>query len=244
VSDVRQTFAEDDAQNGDAGAELRDVSEASALAQLRAFIANGGYVPGSRLPSERSLGTDLGLRRSELRKALERLEREGVLWRHVGKGTFLSNAPDQSNQNDLTLLSRKVSPADVMQARATIEPAIAREAALHASGSAIQALRFIVVQSRGASTWREYETHDNEFHRAIAEMSGSVTLLALFDQLNTLRRMMSWGRLARNGPHPPSDHPSYSEHDGIVDALEARDPDGAQDAMRRHLQSVQDRLFR
>ncbi|HSF65773.1 MAG TPA: GntR family transcriptional regulator, partial [Paracoccaceae bacterium] len=55
------------------------VSESAALAQLRAFIADRAFQPGDRLPPERVLCTELGLRRSELRRALETLEREDVL---------------------------------------------------------------------------------------------------------------------------------------------------------------------
>jgi DNA-binding transcriptional regulator YhcF (GntR family) len=93
------------------------VSESAALAQLRAFIADRAYQPGDRLPPERVLCTELGLRRSELRKALETLEREDVLWRHVGKGTFLTANTGQTHQNDFGRLSQQVSPADVMRAR-------------------------------------------------------------------------------------------------------------------------------
>ncbi|QYK40859.1 MAG: FadR family transcriptional regulator [Paracoccaceae bacterium] len=218
------------------------VSDTAALAHLRAFILDKGLKAGDRLPPERRLGDDLGLRRTELRRALEVLVDEGVLWRHVGKGTFLARPPAQSAQNDMEMLARRVSPADAMRARAAIEPAIAREAALHATAAAIAALRVTAARSREAGSWREYEALDTEFHRQIAQASGSMALLALFDQLNMLRRMVSWGRQGRQGAHPPADHPSFAEHDRIVDALDDRDPEAAHAAMRWHLKSVETRL--
>lgn len=219
------------------------VSDGAALTQLRAYILDKGFKPGDRLPPERLLGVELGLRRTELRRALETMEREGVLWRHVGKGTFLSVKPDQSAQNDLSILAKRIGPADVMRARAALEPAIARDAALHATAAQIAALRVTVERSRRAGTWREYETLDNEFHRQLAEAAGSVALLALFDQLNTLRRMVAWGRQVRAGVRPPEDHPSFEQHYRIVAALETCDPETAQAAMRQHLRSVEDRLI-
>ena len=222
----------------------RSVSDGAALVQLRAFIVDRAFKEGDRLPPERLLGAELGLRRFELRKALEILEKEGVLWRHVGKGTFLAAHPDQSSQNDLSALAKRISPADVMRARAALEPALARDAALHCSASTIAGLRLITARSRTTSSWREYEALDNDFHRQIAEASGSITLLALFDQLNTLRRMVAWGRLTRSGSRPPDSHLSFVEHDRIVEALAVRHPDAAQTAMRAHLRSVEDRLFR
>lgn len=220
------------------------VSGTAALAQLRAYIADRAFKPGERLPPERQLCTDLGLNRAELRRALQVLEGENRLWRHVGKGTFLTEVDHPSGPPDaFGQLAQQVSPADVLRARAAFEPAITREAALHASAAAIAKMRLNVDRAAKAATWREYEALDNDFHRLIAESSGSVTLLALFDQLNTLRRMVSWGRMVRSGIRPPPDHSSFAEHLRIVNEIASRNPDNAQNAMRSHLRTVENRLL-
>jgi DNA-binding FadR family transcriptional regulator len=224
-------------------AEAR-ISGSAALAQLRAYISDGSFKPGERLPPERVLCIDLGLNRAELRRALQVLENENRLWRHVGKGTFLTATdPVAAVPEAFGQLAQQVSPADVLRARAALEPALAREAALHASASAIAKLRVTMDRSAQAETWREYEALDTEFHRQIAESSGSTTLLALFDQVNMLRRMVSWGRVQRTGTRPPADHSSFAEHARIVDEIAVRDPEAAQTAMRAHLRSVENRLF-
>lgn len=219
------------------------VSGNAALAQLRAYIADRAFAPGDRLPPERVLCIDLGLKRGDLRRALAALEQENRLWRHVGKGTFLTEQHQAESTTAFDRLAHQVSPADVMRARAALEPAIAREAALHASASGIAKLRLNVERARHAATWREYEALDNEFHRQIAESSGSTTLVALFDQLNTLRRMVSWGKVTRTGTRPPEDHSSFAEHARIVEEIAIRSPDAAQAAMRSHLRSVENRLL-
>lgn len=220
------------------------VSGNAALAQLRAYIADRAFQPGERLPPERTLCVDLGLNRAELRRALLVLEQENRLWRHVGKGTFLTDVDPASAPPDaIGQLAQQVSPADVLRARAALEPAIAREAAVHASAVAIARLRSNVERATQAATWREYEALDNDFHRLIAESSGSSTLVALFDQLNMLRRMVSWGRVVRNGTRPPADHRSFAEHARIVDEIAGRNAESAQNAMRAHLRSVENRLL-
>lgn len=219
------------------------VSGNAALAQLRAYIADRAFGPGDRLPPERVLCVELGLKRGDLRRALAALERENRLWRHVGKGTFLTDHDQTEATGPFDKLANQVSPADVMRARAALEPAIAREAALHASASGIAKLRLNVERARQAATWREYEALDNEFHRQIAESSGSTTLVALFDQLNTLRRMVSWGKVVRSGTRPPADHSSFAEHARIVEEIAIRSPEAAQAAMRAHLRSVENRLL-
>jgi DNA-binding FadR family transcriptional regulator len=225
-----------------ADAALHEVSDAAAVSQLRAFIMERGFAPGDRLPPERRLGPELGLRRSSLRKALEVLVSEGILWRHVGKGTFLADREERPDTAGLQAVDRDISPADAMRARAAFEPAIAREAALHASAAAITQLRIIAERSRRCASWREYEVLDADFHRKVAEAAASPTLLVLFDQLNTIRRMVSFGTARRSGTKPPDAHPSFDEHDALLDAIVARDPEAAEQAMRRHLLSVSTRL--
>ena len=61
------------------------VERNEAQSQLKELIDAGEYAPGDRLPAERVLIEQLGISRTALRKGLEALEREGVIWRHVGK---------------------------------------------------------------------------------------------------------------------------------------------------------------
>jgi len=58
----------------------------NALRQMRSMIDDGRFGDQSRLPPERELAAELRVGRSTLRKALEILEAEGQIWRHVGQG--------------------------------------------------------------------------------------------------------------------------------------------------------------
>ena len=214
-----------------------------AITQVKALISAGAYSPGDRLPPERELIDRLGMSRTTLRKALEALEREGEIWRHVGKGTFVAGHGAQTGIGNLSEISGQLTPVRMMQARLCIEPAIAREAAINASGKAIIRIKLAKDRAVAAPNWIDYETHDDLFHRSIAEASDNILLLALFDQLNQVRRAVAWGSVVRASERPPEQHSSYSEHDRIAAAIEAHDPAAAQDAMRRHLRSVSTRLF-
>ena len=57
---------------------------------LREHISNGGIGPGSALPSERDLSEMVGLSRVTVRKGIEQLVGEGLLFRKQGSGTFVA----------------------------------------------------------------------------------------------------------------------------------------------------------
>lgn len=213
------------------------------VAKLRSYIAEGGYKPGDRLESERDLIVRLDVTRARLRKALDALEHEGAIWRHVGKGTFIASPNVASGPSNLKMLSQQVTPVQLMRARLSLEPAIAREAALHASHEAVQRLKHSRDLATEAPNWDEYEAQDDNFHRVLAEAADNVLLLSLFDHLNAVRRAVAWNTVVRTSERPPRTHSSFAEHDAIVAAIEARDPKAAQDAMRTHLGSVSARLF-
>ena len=214
-----------------------------AIALLRDFIAAGSYGPGDRLPAERELIVELGISRSTLRKALDALERDGAIWRHVGKGTFVAGHGAANGTGAVALISQAMTPVRLVQARLCIEPSLAREAAIHASNQAIVRIKLAKDAAQAATTWADYEAQDDLFHRALAEASDNILLLALFDQLNQVRRAVAGDTVVRGSARPPAEHSSFAEHDRIVDAIAARDAAAAQTAMRRHIGSVADRLF-
>lgn len=222
-----------------AGAEL-DPKQAT-LVQLRAWLTRQDLAPGTRLPPERELSEILGVSRGELRKALAALEAEGHLWRHVGKGTFVGS--QRMEVMSLSDIDRITNPLEVMRTRLLIEPMIAREAALNATPVHIEALHACIARTHSATTWRQYETADNELHRLIAVATNNRLLLALFDALNAVRRAVVWGMLRSGDQKPPPDHHSFSEHNSVVAAIEQRDLDGASRAMYLHLRAVQQKLI-
>lgn len=213
------------------------------VARLRSYISDGGFTQGVRLPPERHLTDKLGMTRATLRKALGALERDGVIWRHVGKGTFIADGSPQAPGNATAQLGRQLTPFRMMRARMAIEPAIAREAAVNASGDTQMRMQRALERSKAAATWREYEIQDDIFHRTVAEASDNLLLLSLFDQLNGVRRAVAWGNVRRRSAQPSPDHSSFAEHDAIAEAIGNRDPVAAYESMRAHLRSVSQRLF-
>ncbi len=217
-------------------------STESALTQLKAWLAQRDLPADGRLPPERELCELLGVSRGGLRKALATLERDGELWRQVGKGTFVGERPVDKFLS-VAGIAESSNPLEVMQARLLIEPLLAAEAAIHASASHLDEMLRCTRLQREAATWRQYENADNRLHRTVAEATGNSVLTALFDQLNAVRRAIVWGRLRQKPDHPPADHHSFAQHDAIVRAISERDPERAYRAMHEHLSTVRDNLL-
>lgn len=59
---------------------------------LRQQIEEGAFAPGQPLPNELELGSRFAVSRITVRKAMERLDREGWVERHRGRGTFAHQA--------------------------------------------------------------------------------------------------------------------------------------------------------
>ncbi|MEL0252207.1 MAG: GntR family transcriptional regulator, partial [Novosphingobium sp.] len=80
-----------------------------------------------RLPPEPKLSEELGVSRGRLRTLLKRLESEGAIWRHVGKGTFVG----PRKLVDSNPVAASFSVDDILQARTALEPQLAALAAIH-----------------------------------------------------------------------------------------------------------------
>ena len=70
-------------------------------ARLRKLIQDGTLAPGSRFPNEPALAKAMGVSRGTTRVALDLLERQGLIWRRHGIGTFVSQRPLLQNRLDL-----------------------------------------------------------------------------------------------------------------------------------------------
>ncbi len=213
-----------------------------AAARLRAYLADGNLELNSRLPPERSLSRHLGVSRSLLRRALAELEAEGQIWRHVGRGTFIGSRPLES-ASDIDYVISHTTPRELMEARLLIEPGLARLAAGHATNADIRQLEQCIRKTKSATDWRVYEIWDTNLHRTIAAAAHNTCLMALFDTLNAVKRSVVWTRPRKVPLARKLEHHSFAEHDAIISAIIKRDPIRAEAAMRRHLESVRNRLM-
>src|SRR4051812_30004956 len=87
--------------------------EQSLRALLDDGAADGTLGPGAKLPTERALVERLAAPRGAIRRALETLEAEGLVVRHVGRGTFRTDIAHRPARDP----PPATSPPEIIQVR-------------------------------------------------------------------------------------------------------------------------------
>ncbi len=211
------------------------------LDRLKTYVDETAARGETRLPPEPRLSEVLGISRGRLRTLLRRLEEEGALWRHVGKGTFIG-ARDSVEVRPTSTPSFSVG--DVFAARILLEPLLAAEAAIHADAANLAAIDGCLAEMGRSDSFVQWKRLDERLHREIARASNNTLLLMLYDALRTQIKQTLDVRLEQvfsgtRGPMESTD----SEHLRVIEAIRTHDPMAAEGAMRDHLTSVRTRLF-
>jgi DNA-binding FadR family transcriptional regulator len=203
-------------------------------------IASGRYASGSRLPTERGIAASLAVPRTAVRRGLAKLEAQGRITRHVGRGTFV--AP-QTADDVTTPIGRATSPAEIMDVRLMLEPQIAALAADCATSPELERIGHCLAQAEAARTTEAFEKWDGALHYAIAAATHNAFLLRLFNVVHAVRDEPLWGNVKRRSFTPARRRDYQRDHRRIVDALAQRDGEQARRLMREHILRVRGNLL-
>ncbi|HEY1503321.1 MAG TPA: FCD domain-containing protein [Stellaceae bacterium] len=214
----------------------------NALAVIRHFLEERRFRAQERLPPERELAEALGLTRTQLRSGMKQLETEGLIWRHVGRGTFFGAAPTQASDQSAPA-EGSASPRELMEARIALEPQLSRLASTHATTDDLIRLDRCLERALAAPDARLFMTFDADLHLAIAEASHNTLLVDLFRSMNAVRHRVLWGNLDGDFLTAELRKQYDGQHRGIVQAIGRRDAGQAENLMRFHLETVARQLL-
>jgi GntR family transcriptional repressor for pyruvate dehydrogenase complex len=203
--------------------------------EIERLILDGVLEAGVKLPPQRELAEQIGVSRTVIREAMHILETKGLLESRHGFGTLVRQvSPDQFTQSMSWLLrSTKISLDDLHQVRSIVEVENVRLAALNATPEGTQNLRRILEEMDSAkSDIQQFADKDAEFHTALAQMTDNPLLTLLID---TIRDLIQEVRLSISR-HPRLKATVMPDHYAILERVEARDSEGACNAMRAHLE--------
>lgn len=222
---------------------MRRMSADEIAAALRRRIRNGDWAETGRLPTERDLAESFGVARNTVRRAFDILEEDGVLSRHVGRGTYLQ-AREANTIAEIVKRMEGASPADMMEIRLLLEPAAASLAATNASVPELAAIESAHRKAIAATEMPEFEQWDTEFHQLVFDCSRNELLREFHNVLRVLRNQTPWFEMKKRSFSEERRRRYCTEHARIVDALHNRLPDDAEEAMRAHLLTIQKNMLR
>lgn len=211
--------------------------------RLRARIEDGAWAGGGRMPTERALAAEFAVARNTVRRALDRLEREGSVVRHVGRGTYVRPEPGADSLHGIVARMHQASPADMMELRLLLEPAAAAFAATNASAADLAEIRAAHDRATAASDMPEFERWDTEIHRLIFSCTRNALLHEIHEILRLLRHQDPWFEMKQRSFSEERRQVYCAQHEAIVSALERRLPGDAREAMRTHLASVRENML-
>ena len=210
--------------------------------QIRTLIGSGEFAAGSRLPPERDLAKQLGVSRPSVREALIALEVEGLVEVRIGSGIYVQ--PPAEGGTRRRGPEAEAGPFEVLRARQVIESECAALAAhaprqehLAAMAEALAQMRREIDEGRGQPL-----DGDRLFHLRVAEATGNGALLAVVEMLWKERAGELYKQLEDHYDSPALLESALAEHEIVLKAIAARDPDGARSAMQRHLDRAYERF--
>jgi DNA-binding GntR family transcriptional regulator len=196
-------------------------------ARLREEIFGGLLAPGAFI-DEASVCERLQISRTPLREALKVLTAEGLLRHEPRRGCFVAEV----TQRDLD---------EIFPVIALLEGRCAWEAARHASDADLAALETLhdrLAKQARAGRINDYYATNFAIHEAIIMLADNRWLAQAIGDLRKILKLARQQQL-----HAPGRlEQSLSEHLAVFAALKARDSDGAEAAMRTHLNRQREAL--
>jgi GntR family transcriptional repressor for pyruvate dehydrogenase complex len=223
------------------GVEKREATTTEIARRLLRYLLSGAFEPGHRLPSERTLASELAVGRSVIREALKALVLLGIVEVRQGDGTFLRSTESELLPNVIGwgLILGTRSTKDLIEVRRHLEVLSAGLAAERREEDALSRM-WAELDAMYAATGDAdaFVAADIGLHLAIAGATGNAVLLQIMTNVRALLR--AW--ITKNVEHLDDTRPIADEHRPVVEAIQARDPVRAREAMQAHVDAALTRL--
>jgi GntR family transcriptional regulator, transcriptional repressor for pyruvate dehydrogenase complex len=210
--------------------------------KLRESIQRGRFGRGQRLPSEPELVQQLGVSRTVLREAINRLQTVGLVTIKRGVGTYVADPDDLANCARLLRTAMALSSDELVrfvELREAIESHAARQAAARATPEDVAELASLCGRMEDEEETDEQAMRlDLQFHLCLVKITGNRLMQSV---LEMLQEFIVEGML-RTTPRPRQRSFSRRAHLAIVDAIRNHDSEAAAVAVGDHMNLLVRRL--
>lgn len=213
-------------------------------ARLLAKIREDGLAPGTRLPSEQAMSEHFGVSRTVLREAIGQLKADGILSSRKGSGTFIcSDEPQPSPLEDAATEQSVQSLLNLIEVRRGLESETAALAALRRTPGQLAEIEHALrrIEEAVASGVSGVE-EDVRFHLSIAEATGNPYWVRFTEMFAHPTRAAVKVTRANEARRADFSSQVRQEHEKIVQAIAAGDPELARKAAAEHMFHAAERV--
>jgi GntR family transcriptional regulator, transcriptional repressor for pyruvate dehydrogenase complex len=197
-------------------------------------IKDGLMVPGAKLPNERDLAQQLNSSRTAVRSALAIMERQGLVHRRVGSGTFLTDDADRvfDRMDQTSVKDHESVPSfvEIVEGRLLFEPAMMHVVVARVNETEIGEMRRILEDIRLAPTWEEFKEGIYDLHCQIFASTKNSFLEQIMASILADRRAVLFDGRGTSKPAPNAVKQQTCKDLGeIVDAISRRNAKRAEE---------------
>lgn len=211
--------------------------------QIRELIYKGEFKAGQQILPERELAISMAVSRTSVRNAINKLVTMGLLEHRQGQGTFVSS-PDNRKGNPLAaaMATDEATLDDLLEVRMGLECNAAMLAAQRATETDLKAIeKSLEEMEQDLETTDKIGTgSDAAFHMAVTFSTKNPVLIHL---MRNFYDFLFVG-IKKNLTHMYMDRSALEEvivhHRAIFDAIRRRSSNEAFEAMRTHINYVQE----
>lgn len=214
--------------------------------EIETRILEGTLKAGDRLPPERQFAADLGVSRSSLREAIQKLESRGMLSSRQGGGTFITGQMENRLMDPwLTALGNHPSLRDdIFEFRQMVETQAAMWAAQRATDADHVRLKQLFEQLeiayRGDDRVAQIDA-DVAFHQGVADAAHNLLLSHLNSSMQSVMHEHIRQSVATLAITRETALTLTEQHRAILNAVLRNDGTAADGAVRDHIAFVQHR---
>ncbi|MDB5504214.1 MAG: hypothetical protein JWR89_4116 [Tardiphaga sp.] len=213
--------------------------------RIAAQITEGQLPAGARLPTEQAMMAAMGVSRTVVREAISALRARGLVMTRQGAGAFVNSDPTQQPYAiDPDGLGSLGSVIEILELRTAVEIEAAAFASERATATQLKTIaRAAATFSRAIANGDRAVKEDFDFHFAIAIATQNSRFVGFLEFLGGLIIPRQSIRTFEGNAELQTRYLESveREHQVIVDAITARSPRKARDAMRRHLLNGKER---
>ena len=207
--------------------------------QLVEAIRSGMFKVGEKLPSEKELCQTFNVSRVPVREALCALELNGLVDSIQGVGVYV-----KKTSTTIPDAPGNIEPQDIIAARLSIEPDIAKAAAKNITDTGREEMQRIIDRFReNADANIDTADIDKEFHMCVARVSANYMYLQMMEVVFKAMDTEMWTLICSRTVGTKYFRQNYEEHRVIGDMIMSGNAEGAYICMKEHMENLVERYW-